>query len=105
MIFNRGIIAAVAMTLSACATHARPVSSIFIRQGEPTISYGPSGKDKGEPKPRTPKAVVDPSVDRSPRLLPESGTMVEGTDKQLGSALKALKSAGTASNHLAVAGE
>jgi len=44
-------------------------------------------------------------VDRSPRVLQDSGTTVEGTDKALGEALKTLKAAGTAPNHLAVAAE
>jgi len=44
-------------------------------------------------------------VDRSPRLLPDSGITVEGTDKRLGDALKTLKAADTASNHLAVAAQ
>jgi tetratricopeptide (TPR) repeat protein len=103
MIFNRGFVAGVAMTLSACATHARPVSSILIRRGEPTVSYGTPAKDDKSNGER--KAAVDPSIDRSPRLLPDSGTTVEGTDKPLSEALKTLKTADTASNHLAVANE
>src|SRR6187397_2827598 len=94
MIFNRGFVAVVAMTLSACATHARPVSSILIRRGEPTVSYGApeKGSVKEESKrARSPKAAVDPSVDRSPRVLQDSGTTVEGTDKALGEALKTLR--------------
>src|SRR6188508_3200348 len=106
MIFNRGFVTVIALMLSACATHARPASSILIRRGKPTISYGApeKAKAKSESKPsRAPEAAVDPSVDRSPRLLPDSGVTVEGTDKRLGQALTTLKAAATVSNHLAVA--
>jgi len=58
MIFNRGVIATVAMTLSACATHARPVSSIFIRQGKPTISYDVSKFQDNATDASTERALV-----------------------------------------------
>src|SRR4029453_9657707 len=106
MIFNRGFVAGVAMTLSACATHARPASSILIRRGEPPVSHAtPPNPAKDEKIKGERKAAVDPSIDRSPRLLPDSGTTVEGTDKPLNEALKALKIADTAANHLVVAAE
>ena len=107
MIFNRSFVAALAMTLTACATHARPASSFLIRRGEPTVSYDAPDEGKREPA-RPPKVAVDPAVaavDHSPRLLPDSGTTVESTDKPLGEALKNLRKADTASDHLAVAAE
>jgi len=104
MILNRAFVAAFAVTLTACATHARPMSSYFVKQGTPTVSYDdPDTPKHAGAKPA--KVAADPLTEHSPRLLPDSGTTVEHTDKALSDALKKVHAAGTAANHLAVAAQ
>lgn len=101
MIFNRviaGPIAGLAVMLSACAATTRPgTASLFIKRGEPSVSYGsPAAMGTSE---------ASASLRQSWRNRHEHGDTVEHRDKALASALQRLKSRENAANHLGVAAE
>jgi tetratricopeptide (TPR) repeat protein len=108
MIISRIIcvpVAALATLLNACAASVRPeISSLLIKQGEPSVSYDAPDAGKGKAAKPT-RADYRLPADRPARERTESANTVENTDKPLSQALKGLRLADTASNRLRVAGE
>ena len=108
MIFNKVIacsIAGLAVMLSACATTARPgTASLFIKKGEPSVSYDAADSAKQTPTPPL-SSEVSAMLRQRWRERHEPGNTVESSDKALAAALQALKSADTPANHLRVAAE
>ena len=108
MISNRiacAVIAGLAMPFGGCAAAVGPeMSSLFVKHGEPSISY--DAPEAGTRKTKRPKAdPPPPEMAMGPRVLNESGATVENTDVRLSEALKALRLANTVSNQLRAAGE
>lgn len=98
---------ALALQLTGCATAARSqMSSLLIRQGEPTLSFDApdaSGAKPQSPKPSSAGTMVPTGPTAVNRMA--SANAVETADRSLSQALKSLDAAKTATNHLLVAAE